>query len=182
MSTPEHHHLTTLHGVSRLGLVRFGEQSGDVADCQPLNESLHRRAIAIDDHMTGDGRRSFARKALLEGLGQVWQHEQSDQQRNDQHPGELHQNDQADHHRMRPVCVPPVAGGTERVGRPFQTLKKGARLSFELGHPLLIGQSGNDEIERQYRNQYEQPLARTHVRIVAGGGGLRMTAGGNAWL
>src|SRR6266498_1400432 len=65
------------------------------------------------------------------------------------------------------MAVIPVAGGAQRLGRPFDAVPERARLSLEVRHAELIEQSGaDDEREQTHRERDEPSRGAVHAKIV----------------
>jgi len=92
-------------------------------------------------------------EALLEERDQEDREDEEDEHR----PGELDQDDVGHHDGARPLLVPAVAGGGERLGGPFDAVAEGALLALEVQHAELVDQAQHDQQQRDGKQQVEEP-------------------------
>ncbi len=116
-----------------VGGVLLDHDGGDAGPFQLAEQGRHRRTVVKDDDVIFEARR-LSGQARLEPLFEKRDQVKGKNQKKQKHADELNEHDVGYHERVIPAGILAVAGGGQRLSRPFQSLPKSARLSFEVSH------------------------------------------------
>ena len=154
------HLLALLHHAPSHALVALDDHCLESGPRQLGQQRLHRRAVAVDDHVVVH-RRHLLGQPHLEPLFQKRNQVEGEDQKDQKDADELQHDDEDHHHRMAPGGVAAVPGGRQRLRRPADRLPEAAWLALQLGHAHHVDQRRQQHQDGQHGDEAEQAFFRS---------------------